>query len=47
MNSIVALITASRASRYIFTTGVCSAITKKADEHARRSLETVKVHREG
>ena len=47
MNSIVVLITASRASRYFLTTGVRSAITKRVDEQARRSLETVKVHREG
>jgi hypothetical protein len=47
MNSIVVLITASRASRYFLTTGVRSAITKRVDEQARRSLETVKVHSEG
>lgn len=39
--------TFSSASRYFFTTGVRSAITNSALEQARRSLETVNVHRFG
>lgn len=46
-NSIVAPITVSSASRYFFTTSVLSAMTKSAEEQARRSFETVMVHRVG
>ncbi len=47
MYSMVALMTVSRASRYFFTPGVRSAMTKRAEEQARRSLETVNAQREG
>jgi hypothetical protein len=45
MYSMVALMTDSRASRYFFTDGARSAMTKRAVEQARRSLETVKFQR--
>ena len=43
----MALIRLSRVFRYFFTTGVRSAITKRAEEQVRRSLETASVHKEG
>jgi hypothetical protein len=45
--SMVAPITFSRASRYFFTTGVRSAITNRAEEQARRSLDTLMFQRVG
>jgi hypothetical protein len=47
MYSMVALMTVSRTPRYFFTPRVRLVMTKRAEEQAWRSLETVDAQRRG